>query len=114
MKNIRGIYQCDFRQKIIHINNSLDPCMQCQVCAHELGHALLHKKTNTIFMDRHTYILTNKFEIEANMFAAELLVSNESIIEYKDYPISHVASILGIEEMLVEYKINLMKNEFYI
>lgn len=54
--NIRGMYQHDFRKKLIHINSNLEPHVQRQVCAHELGHALLHKKINTVFWDTHLFV----------------------------------------------------------
>lgn len=83
--NVRGMYQHDLRKKIIHININLSPCVQRQVCAHELGHALLHKKINTVFLD--TCLSSNKIETEANLFAAELLIGDIDPEEYEGYSI---------------------------
>ncbi|HBM81118.1 MAG TPA: hypothetical protein DD426_09840 [Clostridiaceae bacterium] len=52
--SIRGIYQYKNRKQIIYLNCNLHSTLSRQVCAHELGHAILHKKTNTIFLDTYT------------------------------------------------------------
>lgn len=75
--NVRGIYQNELRKKIIHINCTLKPYVKRRVLAHELGHALLHKKINTVFLDTCTCLSTDKIEVEANIFAAELLIGDE-------------------------------------
>jgi Zn-dependent peptidase ImmA (M78 family) len=109
--NIRGVYLSDKRKKIIHVNRNLDPNVQRQVCAHELGHALLHNVTNTVFWDTHTYLVTDKIETEANMFAAELLIDDSILKEFEGYSQDHVANILGVQERMVEYKFaQLLKN----
>ncbi len=80
LKTIKGIYQNNYKKKIIHINENLDYYLKKQVCAHELGHAVLHKNINSFFLDECTFLLTNKIEIEANLFAAELLIKDEDIL----------------------------------
>ena len=44
--SIRGYYSRTHRIKFIHINQDLSKERQRQVCAHELGHAILHPKSN--------------------------------------------------------------------
>ena len=48
--------------------------MQRTVCAHELGHAVLHTHANTPFLRKNTFFSVDKLEIEANTFAALLLI----------------------------------------
>jgi Zn-dependent peptidase ImmA (M78 family) len=109
--NIRGVFLSDKRKKIIHVNCNLDSNIQRQVCAHELGHALLHNVTNTVFWDTHTYLVTDKIEAEANMFAAELLIDDMILKEFEGYSQDHIANILGVQERMVEYKFTqLLKN----
>lgn len=105
--HVRGAFQIVYRTKIIYINYNLEHYMQRQVCAHELAHAILHRKVNTIFLDKHTYFVTDKLEIEANIFAAELLISDDNIRQYfgTGYSIENIANDLEISETLVEYKI---------
>jgi len=109
LKNVRGMLQNIYRKKIIYINCNLSPIIQRQVCAHELGHALLHSKINTVFWDQCTYFVADKIEIEANTFAAELLISDSNIKEYEGYSMDQVAAIFGVQEKLVEYKVKLME-----
>jgi Zn-dependent peptidase ImmA (M78 family) len=103
--SIRGIYQYKFRKRIVHINCNLDPYLKRQVCAHELGHAVLHRKTNTVFLDAFTYLPVSKVEIEANVFAAELLIGDIDPKDYEGYCMSEVASTLEVSEQMVEYKV---------
>lgn len=98
------MYQHDFRKKLIYINSKLDHQVQRQVLAHELGHALLHKKVNIVFLDTHTCLNVDKLEVEANTFAAELLIPDDEITQYYEYSSECLACIFGVQEKLVEYK----------
>ena len=64
--DIRGFYQYFQRQHIICIDQNLPEHQKKFVCAHELGHMLMHKSSNTVYMDTKTFLNTNKFENEAN------------------------------------------------
>lgn len=44
LEGVRGFYQYFQRNNIIYIDDSLPEHEQILVCAHELGHMLLHKK----------------------------------------------------------------------
>ena len=69
----RGLIKKYKRSYIICINDQLSEPDQLQTCAHELGHYALHKQVNTLFMKTCTYLKTDKYEIQANEFAALLL-----------------------------------------
>ena len=77
--NVRGIYQNHFRKKIIYINNTLNPSTKSWVLAHELGHAVLHKNINTVFLYANADTSIDKFELEANKFASELLFHTRNL-----------------------------------
>ena len=47
----RAFYQYFQRNNIIYINENLSQHEQIFECAHEMGHMILHKKANAIFMD---------------------------------------------------------------
>ena len=94
LEGVRGFYQYFQRNNIIYIDERLPRNEQLFVCAHELGHMMLHKKVNAVFMDTRTYFNTNKFEIEANKFAMELLISDEILNEYTEYSIQQIARML--------------------
>ena len=65
---VRGYYNTAYKQKIIHINSDLDGDQQFLVCAHELGHSVLHPNANTPFFKAHTLFSVSKMETEANRF----------------------------------------------
>ena len=88
---IRGFYQYFKRNNIIYIDDSLLDSEKRFVLAHELGHMILHKRSNAIFMDTRTCLKTSGFELEADMFAMHLLVSDEDIHEYDGYTIEQMS-----------------------
>ena len=95
--NTLGFYNTYNRFKFIHINNQIDETTQRFVCAHELGHALLHPKANTPFLRNQTFFSVDRLEIEANTFAVELLLTDEMVSAYEDarFSIQEVAEIHG-------------------
>jgi Zn-dependent peptidase ImmA (M78 family) len=101
-----GFYSSYKRVQFIHLNNQLDEMMQRFVCAHELGHAVLHPKSNTPFLRANTLFSVEKLELEANTFAVELLLPDEIISQYKntDLTIYDVAEIHSIPKELVYLK----------
>ena len=104
LKGVKGFYQYFQRNNIIYIDNDLSESEQKVVCAHELGHMFLHKKCNAIFMDTRTHFVTNKYENEANTFAAELLISDEIIIENPGMTKNQIARLTGYDEKIMEFK----------
>lgn len=71
-----GYYSKNFRIKIIHVNEKVSEKHKMFICAHELGHAILHPDSNTPFLKKHTLFSTDRIEIDANFFAVNLLFSN--------------------------------------
>jgi len=78
-EEINGFYKYEKRNRFIVINTNLSPSMQRTVCAHELGHAVLHTHANTPFLRKNTFFSVDKLEIEANTFAALLLIDKKTI-----------------------------------
>ena len=89
-----GYYTCYKRIQSIHINDNIDETLQRFVCAHELGHSLLHKSENAPFLKKNTFFTTNKNEVEANTF------------EFKDtsVTINEVAQTYGVPEEMCNLK----------
>ena len=75
---IKGIYKKVVTNKFIVINENLDKFCQKVVLAHELGHAILHHSKEIQTLKDYDLFLryTNQIEIEANTFAAELLIDD--------------------------------------
>lgn len=102
---VKGFYQYEKRNRFIFINSDLSVDEQLVVCAHELGHAVLHTKLNTPFMRSNTFFSVEKVEIEANTFAAHLLIPDESLISYYEQTtIYDIASLHNVPIELVELK----------
>lgn len=105
---IRGYYNLILHQKQIHINCNLEGTQRLFTAAHELGHAIMHPKSNTPFLLANTYQSIDRLEIEANKFAIELLISDESLYEYfkyQEYTIEQVARILGYHKELIQLRL---------
>lgn len=105
LEGIRGFYQYFQRNNIIYINERLSDKEKLFVCAHELGHMLLHKKSNAIFMDSRTHLNTSKYEKEADLFAMELLISDEDIEEHEDFTLSQLSRMLRYDKKLIELRL---------
>ena len=97
----RAFYQYFQRNNIIYIDDSLSRHEQAFECAHEMGHMLMHKKMNTIFMDTRTGFNTDRIENEADAFAMNLLIGDDVMFEYGGYTVGEISRILGYEERLI-------------
>ena len=101
----RAFYQYFQRNNIIYIDENLSRHEQAFECAHEMGHMFLHKKANTIFMDTRTGLNTDRYENEADTFAMDLLVDDDTLTEYQQYNVEQLAHILGYEKRLIELRL---------
>lgn len=77
--NIKGIYKKVVTNKFIVINENLDKFCQKVVLAHELGHATLHHSKEIQALKDYDLFpqFSNQIEVEANTFAAELLIDDD-------------------------------------
>ena len=91
-----GFFSKYKRSKFIHLNNQLSSKLQTFVCAHELGHAILHRGINTPYLKAHTLFSVDKIEKEANTFAVELLLPDDMLREYSDINFCRIAQSAGI------------------
>lgn len=73
MTGIRGIYKAIYGIPMVFIDSNLDERDQRFVLAHELAHHLFHRGLNRVFLDRCTFMKTDCYEREAELFAACLL-----------------------------------------
>ena len=108
LEGVRGFYQYFQRNNIIYIDEKLSDIEKKFVLAHELGHMILHKKSNAIFMDTRTHFNTDKYENEADLFAMSLLLSDDSISEYQaeGFTTDQIARITGYHEKLIELRLS--------
>lgn len=108
--NLKGMYKVILRNRYIFINSNLPLEMQHLVCAHELGHDLLHRiyLKSSIFQEFVLYDMKSKPEFEANIFASELLLDDEVVYAcFKEgFDVYQVASMLGVDINLLLIKVN--------
>lgn len=71
--HIRGFFTLIFGYAYIVLNDCQHNLWKRAVLAHELGHAVLHDHLGCDFITMNTLFPINKFEREANEFAAYLL-----------------------------------------
>ena len=81
-------------QAVIGVNIDHHPNRQRFTIAHEIGHACMHTDVSKNFIDSSTIVVKKRDskssegikeeEIEANAFAAELLMPQDALIDYLD------------------------------
>ena len=99
-----GCYMFIKNHKCIFLNEDLEDHERTLVIAHELAHSILHLKQNCYFIRNQTLLLTSKFEIEANTFAAELLIPDELITDNPDLTAEQVARLAGYNAAIMKFK----------
>ncbi len=99
-----GCYMFLKNHKCVFLNEDLEENEMRLVMAHELAHSIMHRKENCYFIRNKTLLLTSKIEIEANTFAAELLIPDELIFENPGVPIDQIARIAGYCEEIMKFK----------
>jgi len=114
MQGLRGFYRHMNRCSMIFIDSSLDETQARLVCAHELGHIMLHKGINRMFMDRCTLNVSGKYELEAHRFSVDLVYSDDELEPYLSRPISDAASYMGVSESLAQYRLSSIKPKWKI
>ena len=111
LSGVRGFYQYFQRNHIIYLDETLSEQERTLVLAHELGHLFLHKKANAIFMDTRTHLKTAEYETEADTFAIELLLPDDTFSEYLSagYPSEQISRITGYAQRLIDLKASHIK-----
>lgn len=113
---LKGFYIFENGCRYIVVNEELDKVTSAVVCAHELGHDMLHRELSAGGIRENTLFLSgNKTEREANLFAACVLISDEAVLEELPYcsGIDALAAELCFPRELVEYKLETLNFKGY-
>ncbi len=105
---LKGFYKVIYRNPFIFLNKSLPAAMARLVCAHELGHHFLHREFAAFgFEETSLFSPASRREYEANLFAAELLISDREIRELAEYGYTEaqIASSIGMDLPLTQLKL---------
>ena len=107
--NLSGFFAVVAGRRCLFYNQSLDEITAREVIAHELAHALLHQDDMANFdRIRECTLLkaTTITEQEANIFAAELLLADEEVLDLLSYYTDEqMAKSLGCNLELLLYKL---------
>lgn len=76
-QDINGFYLLMGESQVIFLSELLSEDDARVVCGHELGHALLHRDYNSVYLSTHTFLNCQRYEREADFFCACLLIENE-------------------------------------
>ena len=114
----KGFCKIIFNNRFIFINQNMTPQMQRMTCAHELGHILLHKealKQQGHFAEMELFDITDHRELEANQFAANLLIDDQELLELlKDgYDMVGAAAQLNVNVNMLMVKLLSMNKTGY-
>jgi len=103
---------CDFKNAKLYINNEDPINRKTFTMAHELGHWILHREL--FLSDPDSYKILPRFqkidshnnlEVEANTFAANLLVPKELLLPVKDAPSAVLAGIFNVSRAMMEIRL---------
>ena len=113
----KGFYLSQSRKQVIMVNSHLSEDLQAIIMAHELGHAVLHRRASGIrtFHDFVMFDETSQYEFEANIFAADLLMPDEEVLSLLNDDISFfaAASALQVPPELLDFKFRVLKRKGY-
>lgn len=112
----KGFFIIYKRKKHITINSDLPKILQKVVLAHELGHCILHSSsTCATFHEVTLFDSVDRQEYEANVFASELLLSDEDVLEAlnEDMFFFQAGSALCVPSELLDFKFRILKRRGY-
>lgn len=111
-RSCKGFFLVSSRCKLIVINSDLPDSIQRIIIAHELGHAVLHSDSaiNT-FHEFAMFEDTNRMEYEANVFAAEFMLSDDAAIESLEMQMDfyQTAKCLYVPPELLDFKLRILQ-----
>lgn len=113
---IKGFFMESKRIKTITVNCNLPEIIQRIIIAHEIGHAVLHKASGVhAFHEVTLFDDSSVKEKEANLFAAELLMDDNAVLEMMnaDNTFFSAAASLNVPMELLDFKFRLMKWKGY-
>jgi Zn-dependent peptidase ImmA (M78 family) len=114
---LKGMYTIIARNRFIILNGSLNEQTKKIVLAHEIGHDRLHAAFAKAsgFREITLYDMNTRPEYEANIFAAELLLDSERVLEliYDGRDILETAKILGSDVNLIALKVASLTKQGY-
>ena len=111
----KGFFIRRFGVSCIMINTDLSERNRQIILAHEMGHACLHEEQAEAaeFIDISVNGNGGIREYEANVFAAEMLLSDEEVVALlaEGIPLDSVAAELEVPLALADYKVRILQKK---
>lgn len=113
---IKAYYFYQSRIKNIIINSRSGFIVRRILCAHELGHAVLHGNLAAMrgFQEIELFEAIIPTEYEANIFAAELIIPDEELLDLlneTDKSFFSIAKKLYVPSELLDFKFRVLKHK---
>lgn len=104
--DLRGYYMCADGVSIITLGEGMSSLTERFVCAHELGHYIMHRKLNRIFLDAWTNFVVDKYENSADRFAYYFsFPCDERYSEFQQITVWDMADCLNVAATNVESRL---------
>ncbi len=115
--DFKGLTLIQSRMPVILLNSKLSESLRQIVLAHELGHVVLHKELANMraFSDFDMFGMNDQCEHEANVFAAELLLDDDVVLDAlnDDMTFFGAAKTLCVPPELLDFKFRVLKHQGY-
>lgn len=98
MTGLRGIYKALHDIPMVFVDSELEERQKRFVLAHELAHHLFHRGLNRVFLERCTFMKTDCYEREAELFAACLLCPYPEEYIFEGETVSDLAHRAGFSD----------------
>jgi Zn-dependent peptidase ImmA (M78 family) len=115
--SLKGMYTLIRKNRFIILNGNIDDRLQKMVCAHEIGHDRFHRHLakGGALQEFVLYDMRVRPEYEANLFAADLLIDDNDILELikNEYDVIQIAAELETDINLALIKIDGLRQRGY-
>lgn len=98
MTGLRGVYKVLHDIPMVFVDSELEERQKRFVLAHELAHHLFHRGLNRVFLERCTFMKTDCYEREAELFAACLLCPYPEEYIFEGETVSDLAHRAGFSD----------------
>ena len=116
-QNLKAFYVYESRERNIAVNNRCSEELQRVLVGHELCHDQEHRSLIKMkgFTEIDLFNLTSPLEYEANLYAAELLLDDERLLELMEDEVSFFAITqqMKVPPELLDLKYRLLKHKGY-
>ena len=114
--SVKGFFLEHKRIRTITVNSGLPDVIQRIIVAHEICHAVNHRSSGVqAFHEVSMFVHTSDMEKDANLFAAELLLEDQDVLEVlnQDTTFFSAAAMLYVLPELLDFKFRVMKWKGY-